>query len=113
MTTCASGQLPFEVHYSTLVVPGDSAAAACSNMIGFTYSGGTWNVAALNSSGICIATGHPSPSLNGDFGAPVQVCDAPPTSAVYWESTPHLLQALIVCAVCFMFVFGYNSGRRP
>lgn len=44
-------------------------------MVGHVVSGGTWSSAELQ--GItCFAYGHPTLSLNGQWGVPVQVCDA-------------------------------------
>jgi hypothetical protein len=49
---------------------------------------------------------------SGDLYAETCVAGTPPNTAGYWDTTPHLLQALLVVCVIFMFVHGYTAGRR-
>ena len=78
LDACASGQKPWAINPYPPNDPagavGDTQEAACAAMVGAMWAGATWTGWSFTG-GICYASGHPNPSGNGSWSAPVQVCE--------------------------------------
>lgn len=117
MVSCSSGHLPYLVVRGSFSYVGKSPEGACQSLL-FAHNDAGYAPTVLYSSvdGLCrwSFTNLGTTSLTYMTDPIDHQCEllADSASFVDWQSTPHLLQVLLVVAIVFMFVRGYDSGLK-